>query len=82
MSVPLTIIDMKMKTINITVDKSITINEIRKIFVEKGGDGANNQWKYDGEILQNDNQKLEDVKGFDSEGMAISVTSNVRGGQN
>ena len=82
MSVPLTIIDMKMKTINITVDKSITINEIRKIFVEKGGDGANNQWKYDGEILKNDNQKLEDVKGFDSEGMAICVTTNVRGGQN
>ncbi len=82
MSVPLTIIDMKMKTINISVDKSITINEIRKIFVEKGGEGANNQWKYDGEILKNDNQKLEDVKGFDSEGMAISVTTNVRGGQN
>lgn len=82
MSVPLTIIDMKMKTINISVDKSITINEIRKIFVERGGEGANNQWKYDGEILQNDNQKLEDVKGFDSEGMAICVTTNVRGGQN
>ena len=82
MSVPLTIIDMKMKTINISVDKSITINEIRKIFVERGGEGANNQWKYDGEILKNDNQKLEDVKGFDNEGMAISVTTNVRGGQN
>ena len=80
MSVPLTIIDMKMKTINISVDKSITINEIRKIFVERGGEGANNQWKYDGEILQNDNQKLEDVKGFDSEGMAIYV--NVRLGKN
>ena len=69
-------------SINISVDKSITINEIRKIFVERGGEGANNQWKYDGEILQNDNQKLEDVKGFDSEGMAICVTTNVRGGQN
>ena len=80
MSVPLTIIDMKMKTINICVDKSMTINEIRKIYVEKGGEGANNQWKYDGEILQNDNQKLEDVKGFDSEGMAIYV--NVRLGKN
>ena len=81
MSVRLTIIDMKMKTINIDVDKGITLNEIRKLFVEKGGEGANNQWKYDGIILKNDNQRLEDVERFDSDGMAISVTNNVRGGK-
>lgn len=80
MTVELTIIDMKMKTIYLEVDKTITINEIRKLFVEKGGEGANNQWKYDGEILKDDNQRLENVKGFDSDGMAISVTTNVRGG--
>jgi hypothetical protein len=81
MSIPLTIIDMKLKPINISVDKSITIGEIRKLFVEKGGEGANNQWKYDGEILKDDNQRLEDIQRFDSDGMAISVTNNVRGGK-
>ena len=64
MSIPLTIIDMKLKPINISVDKSITIGEIRKLFVEKGGEGANNQWKYDGEILKDDNQRLEDIQRF------------------
>ena len=76
----ITIIDMKMKTVIFNVNKCATIGELRKIFVEKGGDGANNQWKYDGKILKNDNQKLQDIEGFDEEGMAISVTTNVRGG--
>ena len=80
MSIELTIIDMKMKQIKLFVDESTTIGEIRKKFVEKGGDGGNNQWKYDGNILQDDNQKLNNIQGFDREGMAFSVTSNVRGG--
>ncbi len=80
MTVEVTIIDMKLKQIILKVDKSITIGELRKLFVEKGGNGGYDQWKYDGEILKNDNQRLQDVKGFDEEGMAISVTTNVRGG--
>ena len=80
MSVSLTILDMKLKPITFSVDKSTTIGEIRKIFVSNGGNGGNNQWKYDGKILENDEQKLENVEGFDPEEMAISVTTNVRGG--
>ena len=77
--VPLTIIDMKMKMIQFFADPYTTIGEIKKIFVSKGGEGVNNQWKYDGEILKDDNQILMDVKGFDPEGMAMSITSNIRG---
>ena len=80
MPVKVCIIDMKLKQIILDVDKSITIGELRKLFKEKGGRGEYNQWKYDGEILKNDNQRLQDVKGFDEEEMAISVTTNVRGG--
>ena len=82
MSVTVTIIDMKLKQIVLTVDKSATIGEIRKLFVDKGGNGGNNQWKYDGEILNDDDQRLENVQGFepDQEEMAIGVTTNVRGG--
>ena len=80
MTVRVDIIDMKMKCITLEVDKSITIGELRKLFDSKGGDSVNNQWKCEGEILSDDNQRLQDVKGFDSEGMTISVTSNVRGG--
>lgn len=82
MSVTLNIIDMKLKTIVLYVDKEQTIGEIRKLFVTQGGDGGNNQWKYDGEILSNDNTKLKNIKGFDEEEMAFSVTTNVRGGLN
>lgn len=80
MSVIVTIIDMKLKQIILKVDKSITIGELRELFVDKGGNGGNNQWKCDGEILTDNNQRLQDVKGFEPEEMAISVTSNVRGG--
>ena len=77
--VPLTIIDMRMKMIEFLVDPFTTIEEIKKIFVSKGGEGGNNQWKYDGEIIR-DNQILMDIKGYDPEGMCLSVYSNVRGG--
>ena len=80
MSLQLTIYDMKLKPISFNVDKSTTIGEIKKIFTSKGGDGGLNQWKYDGHILEDDNQKLEDIEGFDPEEMAMSVTTNVRGG--
>ena len=72
--------DMKMKTITLYVDKSVTIGFLRNLFREKGGDGINNQWKYDGRILDDDDIKLENVQGFDPEEMAITVTTNVRGG--
>ena len=80
MNVQVQFIDMKQKIVNLFVDKSITIGKLRKKFEENGGNGSNNQWKYDGQILENDNIKLEDIKGFDPDGMAISVTTNVRGG--
>ena len=80
MNVEVTIIDMKMKTITLYVDKSVTIGFLRNLFREKGGDGINNQWKYDGRILDDDDIKLENVQGFDPEEMAITVTTNVRGG--
>ena len=80
MSVQVTILDMKMKRVNLSVDKSTPIKILRQLFKEKGGDGSNNQWKYDGQILEDDNIKLENVKGFDPEEMAIAVTTNVRGG--
>ena len=41
-----------------TVSKYDTIGEIRKLFVSKGGNGGNNQWKYDGEILKNTNKGI------------------------
>ena len=82
MSVTITIIDMKMKQIVLMVDKRTTIGEIRKLFISKGGNGGNNQWKHDGEILNDDDQRIENVKGFEpeQEEMAIGVTTNVRGG--
>ena len=80
MNVQVQFIDMKQKIVNLFVDKSITIGKLRKKFEENGGNGSNNQWKYDGQILENDNIKLEDIKGFDPDGMVISVTTNVRGG--
>lgn len=80
MNVEVTIIDMKMKTITLYVDKSVTIGFLRNLFKKKGGDGINNQWKYDGRILDDDDIKLENVQGFDPEEMAITVTTNVRGG--
>ena len=80
MNVQVQFIDMKQKIVNLFVDKSITIGKLRKKFEENGGNGSNNQWKYDCQILENDNIKLEDIKGFDPDGMAISVTTNVRGG--
>lgn len=82
MTVKVTIIDMKMKAITLDVDETITIGELRKLFASKGGDSNNNQWKYDGNILKNDSQRLKDVEGFDPEEMAISISSNVRGGGN
>lgn len=80
MSVELTIIDMKMKPIILYVNETTKIGEIRKLFVSAGGDGGNNQWKYDGNILKDDNLQLKNIQGFDREAMAFSVTSNVRGG--
>lgn len=80
MNLKVTIIDMKMKTITLYVDKSVTIGFLRNLFREKGGDGINNQWKYDGKILDDDDIKLENVQGFDPEEMSITVTTNVRGG--
>ena len=80
MSVEVTIIDMKMKTFTFVVDKSITIGELRKLYKDKGGNVANNQWKYDGEILKNYVQRFQVVKGFDPNGVSIIITSNVRGG--
>ena len=80
MNVQVIIIDMKMNRVNLLVDKSITIGNLRKKFEEEGGNGSNNQWKYDGQILENDNLKLEEIKGFDPDEMAITVTTNVRGG--
>ena len=80
MNLKVTIIDMKMKTITLYVDKSVTIGFLRNLFREKGGDGINNQWKCDGRILDDDDIKLENVQGFDPEEMAITVTTNVRGG--
>jgi hypothetical protein len=80
MNVEVSIIDMKMKIITLHVEKSVTIGKLRKLFKKKGGDGINNQWKYDGRILDNDDIKLENIQGFDPEEMAITVTTNVRGG--
>lgn len=81
MSVHITIIDMKLKSIEIDVDKNTTIGELRKLYISRGGDGRDNQWKYDGNILRNDSQKLKDIEGFDPEEMAFSVLCNIRGGQ-
>lgn len=80
MNLKVTIIDMKMKTITLHVEKSTTIGNLRELFKKKGGDGINNQWKYDGKILDDDDIKLENVQGFDPEEMSITVTTNVRGG--
>ena len=55
MNVQVQFIDMKQKIVNLFVDKSITIGKLRKKFEENGGNGSNNQWKYDGQILENDN---------------------------
>lgn len=80
MNVQVIFIDMKQKNVNLFINKSITIGRLRKKFEKNGGNGSNNQWKYDGHILENDNIYLENIRGFDSEGMAILVTTNVRGG--
>ena len=55
MNVQVIFIDMKLKNVNLFINKSITIGRLRKKFEKNGGNGSNNQWKYDGHILENDN---------------------------
>ena len=55
MNVQVQFIDMKQKNVNLFINKSITIGRLRKKFEKNGGNGSNNQWKYDGHILENDN---------------------------
>ena len=78
MSVTLMIFYKKCNCCQLSVSPESSIGEIKKLFVSKGGIRDYNQWKYDGNILKDD-QILKNVEGFDPEEMNIQA-SKIKGG--
>ena len=73
------LIDPKGKECELEVNENDTIKKVKEQYFQKIGSRTNNQWKYDGRVIKDNNQTLKDL-GIEDEDKIV-VNSEVRGGE-
>ena len=55
------LIDPKGKECELEVNENDTIQKVKEQYFQKIGSNTNNQWKYDGRVIKDNNQTLKDL---------------------
>jgi hypothetical protein len=77
-SIKIILVDPKGQETEMDVLDTYTIEQCKKQYYKKVNSSTNNQWKYNGRVIKDNNQTLKDLEVEDED--RIVVNSEVRGG--